>query len=307
MKTSNRSLGRSATVALVCAIAPYGVVRAGESSATNFPPGVNTAVSALYPPAGGTEFYNYNLFYGAGAYPTTANNPGLPPFHTVVLVEAFRVNHTWINLTPDITLGSGFAPNFVYQSLDLPGGHRYSGGLQFADPDIIPYNLGFHVLPDLWIAQIFNIFPAWGQYSKNDIVNGGVGYTTFSPELAATWLTPKWEVSVDSHVDFNTTNTQTSYHTGHDFNMDYNVGYRPLASLPGLQVGISGYYFTQVQNDTQFGETVGDGNRGQVFAYGPLVRYDIGHGGLILKWQHETAVQNRTEGDRIWFQFAVPL
>ncbi len=296
----------AAGMAVLCAITTNGPTQAEESSATNFPPGVNTALSALYPPPGGTEYYNYMLYYDAGSYPTTANNPGLPSFHTDVEVEAFRINHTWVNLTPDITLGSGIALNFVHQTLNIGGAH-FSSGLQFADPDIIPYNLDFHVLPNLWVAHIFNIFPSWGQYSRNDVLNEGLGYSTYSPEVALTYMTQKWEISLDSHYDFNTKNTQTNYQSGSFGDVDYVFGYRPLPTLPGLQVGVSGYFLKQMQDDTQDGRTVGNGNRSQVFGYGPSIRYDIGHGGLILKWQHEDFVENRTKGDRIWFQFAIPL
>ena len=279
---------------------------AEESSATNFPPGVNPALSALYPPAGGTEYYNYMLYYSAGSYPTTPGNPGLPPFHTSVLVEAFRVNHTWMNLGPDITIGSGFTSNFVRQTLNI-GNQHFSSGLQYADPDLIPYNIDFHVSPNLWVAHIFNIFTDWGQYSKNDVLSEGTGYLTYAPEVAVTYMTPKWEISLDGHYDFNTKNTQTNYQSGSFGNIDYVVGYRPFNKLPALQLGISGYFLKQLEDDTQNGQIVGTGNRSQAFAYGPSIRYDIGHGGLILKWQHETLVENRTKGDRLWFQFAVPL
>ncbi len=280
--------------------------RAAESSATNFPSGVNTALTALYPPSGATEFYNFNLFYNVSKYASTANNPIIPSLHTNIFAEALRVNHTWLDLTPSITFGSGFALNAVYQDLNV-GGQRFRSGIQLSDPAIIPYNFGFHVLPDLWVAHIFNIFPGIGQYSRNDALNQGVGYSTFAPEVALTYLPGKVEIGFDAHYDFNTKNTHTNYQSGNFLNVDYNIGYRPIDSLPGLQVGVSGFFLKQLQDDTLNGTRVGDGNRAQAFAYGPLIRYDIGHGGLLLKWQHETDVQNRTKGERIWFQFAIPL
>ena len=307
MSQTTTGLRHAATAAAaLCVLAgPFGS-KAEETSGTNFPVGVNTALSAIYPPAGATEYFNYNLYYSAGAYPTTGNNPGLPPFHTSVFVEAVRINHTWINLGPDITFGSGFALNFVDQTINIAR-TRYNGGLQFADPDIIPYNIGFHVLPNLWVSQMFDVFPDWGQYSRNDVVNTGLGYATYSPELAVTYLTRKLEVSLDAHYDFNSRNTHTDYQSGQLFDVDYVVGYRPVERYQALQLGLNGYLLEQTTDDTQAGRTVGTGNRSQVLGYGPLVRYDIGHGGLLLKWQHEAFVENRTKGDRIWFQFAIPL
>lgn len=280
---------------------------AGETSATNFPVGVNTALSAVYPPAGATEFYNYNLFYTAGKFVSDSANPAPSSFRTNVFVEAFRINHTWVNITPDITFGSGFAINFVHQDLRVPG-VKANLDFGFADPDIIPYNIGFHVSPNLWIAHIFNIFPSWGSYEKSKVLNPGLGYTTYAPELALTYTpTPAWEISLDARVGFNTRNNSTKYQSSNDFTVDYVAGYRPVPNLPALQIGLNGYYYKQIADDYQNNVKVGNGNRGQVFGIGPSIRYDIGHGGLILKWQHELAVENRTKGDRIWFQFAVPL
>ncbi len=139
------------------------------------------------------------------------------------------------------------------------------------------------------------------------MINGGVGYNTYAPELAITWMDKQWEFSADGHYDFNTKNGQTNYKSGNFIDVDFNAGYRPIAALPGLQLGASGFFLKQVQDDTQGGQVVGDGNRGQAFGFGPLIRYDIGHGGLLFKWQHEMAVENRTRGDRFWLQFAIPL
>ena len=281
---------------------------ASETGATNFPIGVNTAAAALFPPAGGTEYYNYNVVYKAGSYQATLGNPNPLDFHTLVFVEAFRINHTWANLTPDITLGSGLALNFIHQSITVAGRHG-DNGFQFGDPAFIPYFFDFHVLPNLWVSHILNIFPSWGQYSRSRLANAGLGFTTFAPEVALTYLpTPRWEVSLDAWAGFNMKNTSTNYQTGNEFNMDYLLGYRPLMKrVPGLQFGLVGYVYTQWTDDALNGVRVGDGNRGHVLAVGPQIRYDIGQGGLIAKWEHEFGVQNRSTGDRFWVQFAVPL
>jgi len=284
-----------------------GGAAAGETSATNFPVGVNTAVPAIYPPAGATEFYNYNLYYHAGKYEADAGNPAPPLLRTDVFVEAFRVNHTWVNLGQNVTLGSGFAINFVHQALNI-GVAKGRVDFGFADPDIIPYNIGWQATPKLWFAHIFNIFPSWGSYSRSKLVNPGLGYTTYAPELAMTYLpTPSWEFGLDARYGINEKNRSTRYKSGNDFTVDYIAGYRPFASLPALQLGVNGYFYKQVADDKLNGARVGNGNQGQAFGIGPSIRYDIGNGGLILKYQHEVAVQNRTQGERVWFQFALPL
>lgn len=308
-RTSSALRRSASTVLAIAAMLHSGSEAfAAETGATNFPIGVNTAFSAVFPPAGATQLYNFNTFYDAGRYQANLGNPKPPNFHTFVFVQATRINHTWINLTPDITLGSGFAFNFIHQTIRV-GNTSGNGGFQFANPALIPYNINFHVLPNLWVSHALNIFPNWGQYSRNDLVNSGPNFTSFVPEVSLTYLpTPAWEVSLDAWSGFNTRNELTRYQTGNEFNIDYLVGYRPLMErLPGLQLGLNGYVYTQWTDDAQNGARVGDGNRGRVFAVGPQVRYDIGHGGLLAKWQHEIGAQNRPAGDRIWFQFTFPL
>ena len=90
--------------------------------------------------------------------------------------------------------------------------------------------------------------------------------------------------------------------------MDYLVGYRPLMqSVPGFQLGVNGYAFTQWTDNSLKGNRVGNGNRGRAFSVGPQIRYDIGHGGLLVKWQHELGAENRFADDRFWVEFAIPL
>jgi hypothetical protein len=49
---------------------------------------------------------------------------------------------------------------------------------------------------------------------------------------------------------------------------------RPAAENdPDWEAGISGYLYKQVTDDEQNDHTVGDGNRGQVVAFGPALRW----------------------------------
>ena len=72
-------------------------------------------------------------------------------------------------------------------------------------------------------------------------------------------------------------------------------------------MSVVGYLFDQFNDDKVNGSRFLDGHRGQVFAVGPQVRYQIGRGGVTLKWQHETSAKNRPIGDRFQAQFAIPF
>jgi len=79
-------------------------------------------------------------------------------------------------------------------------------------------------------------------------------------------------------------------------------------SLAPLRVGLQGYAFQQLGDDQSWGIKVGpDGNKEREFAFGPQVRYGIGVGGFVLRFLRMVAVLNRASGDRIWFQFTIPL
>ena len=79
--------------------------------------------------------------------------------------------------------------------------------------------------------------------------------------------------------------------------------------------GISGYYLKQLTDDKFNGTTVpsipgviSSGRKGQVFAFGPSVKYSAKNGSMfIAQWQHETMVENRFQGDKLWFKMILPL
>ncbi|MCY1444885.1 putative MetA-pathway of phenol degradation [compost metagenome] len=73
-------------------------------------------------------------------------------------------------------------------------------------------------------------------------------------------------------------------------------------------VGVGGHAYKQISDDKQDDHLVGDGNRGSTFSIGPAVQY-ASKGGWFLsaKWQDESGVRNRPEGQTYWLKFTVPL
>jgi hypothetical protein len=74
-----------------------------------------------------------------------------------------------------------------------------------------------------------------------------------------------------------------------------------------LEFSVVGYFFEQFNDDKVNGNRFLDGHHGRAFAVGPQLRYEFAKGGIAFKWQHETSVNNRPEGDRLQLQFAVPF
>jgi len=56
-----------------------------------------------------------------------------------------------------------------------------------------------------------------------------------------------------------------------------------------------------LKDDKQNGANIG--NKGQVFAIGPQLKYDRNGRSFIVKLDHETNVKNRFEGDKVWFKY----
>ncbi len=160
---------------------------------------------------------------------------------------------------------------------------------------------GAYIGTDFWVPT--------GSYRRGRMVNLGYNYYTLAPALHVTWLpTRRAELSASFVPEINWKNKATDYRSGNAVTIDASASYRPLPDFQRLQVGLQGYFHKQVQDDRLNGEAVPGGFRGQSAAIGPQVKLNLfERGGLLFKWQHEFAVENRAKGNRLWLQFSMPL
>ena len=86
--------------------------------------------------------------------------------------------------------------------------------------------------------------------------------------------------------------------------MDYAASYE---AVPKWQLGVSGFLYKQTTDDTVNGTDVPGGNKGRAFGIGPFIRYHEGYWGITFKWQHESWVENRAQGNRYFLQLAFRL
>lgn len=147
-------------------------------------------------------------------------------------------------------------------------------------------------------------FPTTG-YVAGQPANVATGFTSLAPHYWITWF-PKEEIEIDGSFVylFNGKNHKTNYRSGQEFSMDYAVGYSPA---PKWWAGVSGYAYKQTTDDVVNGTTVPGGNRGRAFGIGPYIRYGDAYSGITLKWQIESAIENRAKGYRYFLQIAVRL
>ncbi|CAN0627577.1 putative MetA-pathway of phenol degradation [Burkholderia multivorans] len=300
MEKSPRLLALSALLLSLCLPAS-----ATENGQTTYPVGVSTEMDGVMPPVGATEFYNYTELYVANKFVGNNGQSIIPGFHIAAEVTAPRIVHTWAGWGP-FSWSSGIVGSLFHIHLNAEGasGNRTAIGDTLLQPLILSYKNPSHTF-FIFFSPEFSA--PTGSYQANRMVNTGVNYWTVQPSVGITWYpSPRWELSANLQTEFHAPNKETHYHSGDLSSIDWLVGYDVTKKV---QLGVQGYYLKQFTDDTINGQSVpGGGFRGQAASIGPQFRYEWGPGaGFILKYEHEFAVRNRPQGDRLWAEVAFPL
>ncbi len=291
MKPMHQALGL-ALLALACSSAQ------AKEGGDQYPNGAENWFAGAVPPPG-DYFINYAGHYNAHPY---AGSQKVDAVKLGAWFDALR----YVHVTQQKVWGADWAWHvivpLVQLTLETPGGRHNKSGL--GDVTINPFILAWHS-PEWHYAIGLDINLPTGAYDKNDAANIGAHYASAEPILAFSYLGQNGsEVSSKFMYNIKAKNSATDYRSGNEFHMDYTLGHHfgPWA------VGISGYYLKQITKDVQYGAVVGDGNKGQVLAYGPSVKYTTTSGThLIAQWQHETQVENRPGGDKLWVKVIMGL
>jgi len=271
-------------------------VSATEQGLGAYQNGAECFMAGAVPPPG-TYFLNYFMFYTADKF-KIKDGPDVPHFDAKVTADVLRLIH----VTKHQILGGFWGMHvflpFVNVDLTTPAGDDSKFGI--GDIIVDPFILSWHS-KNWHFATGVDIYIPTGAYDKNDIANIGRNYWTFEPIAAFTFVSDSgFEVSSKFMYDFNTENNDTDYRSGQEFHFDYLIGYK----FAPWGIGLSGYYYKQITDDKKSGEKVEPaGNKGQVFAMGPSIKYDYKNMTFNLKYQREMAVENKPEGNRFWFKF----
>ncbi len=146
-----------------------------------------------------------------------------------------------------------------------------------------------------------------GAYSATRLANLGIGHGAVDGGAGYTFLNLEngREFSAVAGLTYNLKNDSTNYQNGADFHLDWAAS--QLLSKQ-LFVGLTGYLYHQVTDDSGGGDHVG-GFKSQVAAVGPQIGYifPVGsmQGYLNLKGYGEFAARNRPSGYNIWLTFAI--
>ncbi|PWV59851.1 SphA family protein [Plasticicumulans acidivorans] len=259
-----------------------------------YPNGVENFMSGALPPPG-DYFLNYLGHYNGRLRDSHGNKL---PVSVNATFDALR----WVHMSDLKVFGADWGWHMivpiVHQSMHTPGGSGTADGL--GDITVDPFILAWH-FPNFHVAAAVDINLPTGKYDKDDpTASIGANYWSFEPLLAMTYLSDGgFEASAKLMYNMKTRNNDTKYQSGDEFHMDYTLAQH----VGDWAFGLGGYYLKQTTDDEQYGDTVGDGNRGQVFAWGPQIKYDYKGMSFIATWNIETQAENRFEGDKVWLKF----
>lgn len=285
-----------------------------------------SALAVALPAAHGTEGGGSSYPMGAENYLTGAMPP--PGWYGQVFAESYRADrlldnqgHKAVNdfhLSADVIaprliwvtnqklLGGDLAFHvnvpLVDLKVDVNGQHQRKTGMG----DIIfGPALGYHYSEKFHAIYALDIFAPTGRYDRGDLANLGRNYWDFEPIAAFSYVDPAGiNADIKMMYDFNQRNRDTDYRSGQEAHADYSLGW---GFGNGWVVGVGGYVYRQTTDDRQNGDRVED-NKGRAFAIGPSIKYSSASGWFVTaKWQQESDVRNRPEGDAYWVKFTLPL
>lgn len=164
-----------------------------------------------------------------------------------------------------------------------------------------------HVNDDInWNFRL-GIYAPTGSYEVGRLANTGKNYWTIEPAAAFMYFGRKngRELSVFLGADFNTENSDTDYKSGTQAHLEFTAA-QHFPSMGGLAgVGLTGFWYEQVNADSGAGATFGDFEARSIGA-GPVISFITklhGHDLLAeLKWLHEFETERRLKGDTAFFK-----
>lgn len=287
---------------LTSLLAVTSIANATEGGTSVYPVGTENYMCCALPPPGvyGMAFYQN---YTADKVRDNSGNDVTPPNFKV---NANAAVARLVYVTKETLLGGSLGVHAILPIVNLevnvPGLSQTKSG----NGDIVfgPV-VGFHHSPQLHSVVALDIIAPTGAYSKNDLANIGNNHWAIQPVYGVTYMDPNGlNADVKLMYTFNAQNDATGYKDGQEFIADYALGWG-LGN--GWVVGVGGYFYQQITDDTLNGITVSN-NRGRSFAFGPSIKYDSGKGWFVTaKFQQESGVVNRAEGQAVWLKAVVPF
>lgn len=253
-----------------------------------------------YLPPPGNYFVNYNTFYSADSF--KHSSPVFDDFQ----VSTFASIARFIHVTDIQVWGGDWAMHAFLAYADvnvknLGGNHQRNKGM--GDLIINPFAIGWHLGNWNVVAGVDMYLPT-GSYDKKSLANIGRNYITLEPLVVFTYLSSDgYEFSMKTMFSRNFENNATHYRSGNELHADFVAG----KHIGAWALGVGGFAYQQVSGDSGEGAVIGS-FKGRAMGLGPQVAYTAKNGmNIAARFQHEFNVKNRSEGDKFWLNFSVPL
>ncbi|MDC7784349.1 transporter [Rhodoplanes sp. TEM] len=154
-----------------------------------------------------------------------------------------------------------------------------TGASGMVNTSISPLNLSWNLGNGLFVGTgVAVIVPdattdyTWtGTRWRTTTKNIGNNYWTVEPNLAVTYMTGDWTLTLNNILDINSENTRTNYRTGNIYYLDATVARR----IGKYTLGVIGNYTQQLEDDEIFGVAQPD-TKIQHLKAGVMVGYDFG-------------------------------
>jgi hypothetical protein len=292
--------------------------RAVQSGSGHYISGQYADFCGMPPTQSGFYFGNYFLDYENGTFGASKELP----FGSILAAGVTANLQAEVPLAiyaypfslQNITFSSGVAVPFVWadvkaiatfnrNNIQISGNKQQSvSGL--GDIQLMPIMAGW-TNGDFKLGGLFNVWAPSGDYTSGQLANRGLGYWTFEPMLAFSYLSSKigTEFSVFTAVDFNTKNTDADYQSGDIFHVDATLA-QHLPLFGGVAgAGATAFYLKQITGDSGSGARLGS-FEAESYGVGPTISYvhPIGKSTLIVdgSWLPQLHSDNTTKGNYWW-------
>ncbi|MDH4560039.1 transporter [Pseudomonas sp. BN411] len=285
------------------------LAQATEGGLSSWPMGIEIYGMGILPPPG-----TYGqVFVGNYLADSLRDNAGDKAADIDLRVTTIVPRFIWVTEQQVLGGNLGFHALLPLNDIRLNvknGPHDHKRGI--GDAHFGPV-VGFHHNEKFHTAVGVDFVAPTGSYDKDDLINLGNNYYTVQAVYAMTYTDPNgFNADVRLMHDYNFENRDTHYQSGRELHADYTLGWG-LGN--GWVVGVGGHAYKQISDDKCSASNcasaalvdANDGNRGRSFSIGPAVQYS-GNGWFIsAKWQDESGVRNRAEGQTYWVKFTMPL
>jgi hypothetical protein len=300
-KPNNSMLASSLTLTGAALAAFLPGAQATEGGGSSYPMGAENYLTGAMPPPG---FYAqvFAESYRADRLLDNRGNNAVDDFHLSADVIAPRL--IWVTGQKLLDGDLAFHLNvpLINLKVDVNGQHQRKTGMGDV---IFGPALGYHYSPNFHAIYALDIFAPTGEYDRGDLANLGRNYWAIEPIAAFSYVDPVgWNADIKLMYDFNLRNRDTDYRSGQEAHADYSLGW---GFGNGWVAGVGGYIYRQTTKDRQNDQDIED-NKGRAFAIGPSIKYSAASGWFVTaKWQRESDVRNRPEGEAYWIKLTLPL